>query len=132
MPCFEFVCPEDGCTSRAQEWRPKWTPDRPTCPSHAKEMERDWHGEARRHTPGSAFPYITKNITGSPVEVRDEGHLRELCKIHGVIPRNDAAWTEPANERWEQGRFNWKTEKWEGQGYVRKEGSGRGLPGTWF
>jgi hypothetical protein len=94
-------------------------------------MERDWHAEARRHRPGSAFPFVTKNISGSPIEVRDEGHLRDLCKQYGVVQRNDAAWTEPAEERWVQGKFNRHTLKWEGQGMYRREGSGRGLPGAW-
>lgn len=132
MPFFEFSCPELDCSENEGVWRAKWTADRPSCPTHGKEMERDWHAEARGHRPGQAYPYVTKNITGEPIEVRDAGHLRELCKIHGVIPRQDAAWAEPMEERWEQGKFNRYTLKWEGQGMFKKEGSGRGLPNSWF
>jgi hypothetical protein len=132
VPCYEFSCPESDCQEFATEWRAKWSADRPSCPTHGKEMERDWHAEARGHRPGQAYPYITKNITGSPIEVRDAGHLRELCKTHGLIPRQDAAWLEPAEEKWNQGKFDWRELKWKGQGYTRKEGTGQGMPGVWY
>lgn len=131
MPFFAFICPEDDCHETAGEWRAKWTSDRPTCAVHDKEMERDWHAEARRHRPGSSFPFVTKNISGKPIEVRDQGHLNQLCKEYGVEQRNDAAWLEPVYEKYDMGRFNWRTLQWEGQRMIRQEGSGRGMPGCW-
>lgn len=85
-------------------------------------MERDWHGEARRHTPGSAFPYITSNITGKPIEVRSIEHERELCQLHGVVKRDDQAWLEKV-----QVGHDWK------KGVpIYYEPSGRGMPGSWI
>jgi hypothetical protein len=85
-------------------------------------MERDWHGEARRHTPSSGYPYITKNITGEPIEVRDSNHEAELCKMHNVVKRDDQAWLEKEfiGHNWRTG----KPEYW--------EPSGRGMPGSWI
>lgn len=83
-------------------------------------MERDWHAEARTHTPGSAWPFVTTHITGKPIEVRSEAHLQELCKAHGVKHRPDSAFLE---------------KNFLGVGRDGKprysEGSGRGLPGSW-
>jgi hypothetical protein len=131
MPFYIFACETTGCKEYRQEFRPKWTPDKPECSEHGP-MERNYHLEARRHIPGAAFPFVTKNITGSPVEVRDQHHLDELCKQHNVVQRNDAAWTQPMDERYNLGRFNWKTHEWEGRGYVRKESSGVGVKGCWI
>lgn len=90
-------------------------------------MERDWHGEARTHRPGSAFPYTTTHITGKPVEVQSLAHLRQLEKRHGVVQRDDNAWLT----RQYKG-INYKT-----GAQIYKEGSGygggfKGSNGTWF
>jgi hypothetical protein len=63
-------------------------------------MERDYHGEVRRHIPGAAFPYVTRNITrdGSPVEVTSLAHLRQLERQHGVRNRDDADFID---EQWQ-------------------------------
>lgn len=68
----------------------------------------------------SAFPYTTSNITGKPIEVSSESHLKALCAEHGVTHRPDVAWLEKrhlGSDR--QGRP------------VYKEGNGVGLPGCW-
>jgi hypothetical protein len=85
-------------------------------------MVRDWHAEARTHRPGAVFPYITRNITGEPIEVRSHGHLKELCKEHGVRLRDDNAFIDS-----EYQGYDIRTGK---QNY--SEGSGRGLPGQWI
>jgi len=131
VPCFEWMCETAGCTERTREWRPKWTPDRPVCSAHGP-MERDYHGEARRHIPGAAFPYVTKNITGSPIEVRDQGHLNDLLKAHNLIQRDDAAFVEPMEERFDFGKYNWRTGQWDGRGMKRKEGNGASQKGRWI
>ena len=131
LPFFEWRCETDGCQERTAEFRPRWTPDAPLCTTHGL-MERDWHGEARRHTPGSSFPYVTSNISGTPIEVRDEGHLRELCRQHGKVLRDDAAWLEPIDERFEFGKYDHEKRAWVGRGVVQREGSGRGMKGQWI
>lgn len=131
MPCYEFVCETTGCEERVKEWRPRWTPDRPACPTHGDLMERDYHAEARRHTPGSSFPFVTKNITGSPIEVRDQGHLNDLLRANGLVQRDDAQWCEPMTERFEWGKYNRHTGEWDGRGMVRKEGRAAGR-GRWI
>jgi len=76
----------------------------------------------RQHAGQGSYPYTTSNITGKPIEVTSPGHEKELCKIHKVRKRDDAAWLEK-----EYKGFNPMTGKQE-----YSEGSGRGLPGSWY
>jgi len=120
MPFYNWVC--EKCNATEQTFEHHCTP---VAPSHCKQpMVRDWHGEARVHTPASGYPYITRNITpdGSPVEVKSAAHEAELCKIHGVTKRDDQAWIEK-----EYVGHNWRTGKPE-----YWEPSGRGMPGSWI
>lgn len=85
--------------------------DYPFCP----------HGNNFKQYSGSlSFPYTTSHITGKPIEVRSESHLKELCQTHGVTHRPDAAWVE---------------KRIIGTGRdgkpIYKEGNGVGLPGCW-
>jgi hypothetical protein len=57
-------------------------------------MERDYRTEHFGHKPASVFPYVTKEITGEPIEIRSLEHQREVCKQHGVRLRDDAAWVD--------------------------------------
>lgn len=95
-------------------------PKAPVCACGA-EMERDYMDEHARHVPSSGFPYVTSNITGSPIEVTDLGHERELCRIHGVTKRDDAAWLTK-----EHAGLDWRTGK-----PIYRESSGVGDPGCW-
>lgn len=80
------------------------------------------------------FPYITRNITkdGSPVEVKSPGHLKELCKRHGVIPRPDNGWKETEYKGYQPGGLDPRTHEYKKGKQVYREGSGRGLPGSWI
>jgi hypothetical protein len=82
-------------------------------------MDRVWSSPGQNASNG--YPYVTSNITGSPIEVRSPGHEAELCKVHRVVKRDDMAWIEKRYEG-----FDLKTKK---QQYT--EGSGRGLKGQW-
>ena len=95
-------------------------------------MERDYHAEARRHTPGASFPFITKNINGTPIEVRDQGHLNSLLKEHGLVQRDDAAFVEPVEEKFEWGKYDHRTGEWVGRGMRRKEGNGASQRSRWI
>jgi hypothetical protein len=97
------------------------TPKAPTCSHCEQVMERDYMDEHSRHTPASGFPYVTSNITGSPITVTDLGHERELCRIHGVTKRDDAAWLTK-----EHAGLDWRTGK-----PIYRESSGVGDPGCW-
>lgn len=87
----------------------------PPCPCGGPR-DRIWR--VTRHHATSIFPYVTSNITGSPVEVTSQSHLDSLCKAAGVTHRPDVAWIEKEMEATPSGP------KW-------REGSGRGLPGSW-
>lgn len=67
------------------------------------------------------YPYTTKNITGSEVEVTSGAHERALLKSAGLTQRDDPGFVEK-----EYLGYNWKTGKQE-----YREGSGQGLPGCW-
>lgn len=80
------------------------------------------HGnDYRQYSGGTGFPFTTTHLNGKPVEVRSEGHLRELCKQYGVNHRPDVAFTE---KRYEGIDFRTGQHKY-------REGSGAGLPGCW-
>jgi predicted nucleic acid-binding Zn ribbon protein len=118
MPFYEWSCEE--CGKAASTFEHRCRPEAPTCPDHGR-MVRDWHAEARVHTPGSVFPYVTRNINGEPIEVRSHGHLKELCKLHGVRLRDDTAYID---EEYRGYDIRSKDQNYSG-------GSGRGLPGQW-
>jgi hypothetical protein len=84
-----------------------------------KPMEKVWSLGVSQ-SGYSGFPFTTSHITGSPIEVRSPQHLRDLCKIHGVTPRDDAGWL---------------TKEYMGidrkGNPTYKESSGVGLPGCW-
>jgi len=121
VPFYEWAC--EACHKGEKTFEPKMEPRPPLC-SCGAEMERDYPAEARGHRPASGYPYITKNISpdGKPIEVRSPAHEAELCKIHGVVKRDDQAWIEKQHVG-----HDWKT----GQP-VYWEPSGRGMPGSWF
>lgn len=82
--------------------------------------ERDWGAEHRGFSHKTIFPYVTKNLDGkgTPIEVRDAGHQRELMKKYNKVLRDDAAfeheecytdrrgrWQLRDNSRGEHGRW---------------------------
>jgi hypothetical protein len=123
MPFYVWSCEDHvGAEKQVEQtFEAKPEPKAPSCAHCGTPMERDYHLESRRHIPASGYPYVTKNITGKEITVTDAGHEAELCKIHGVAKRDDAAWIEKRYVG-----YNWKTGE---QEYT--EGSGRGLPGSW-
>lgn len=67
----------------------------PPCPECGELMDRDYQAEhSSRPATALGFPFVTTHFDGTPVEVRDAGHLRDLCKTHGVRLRDDAGWVE--------------------------------------
>jgi hypothetical protein len=121
MPFYVWSCEEGHDQKVEQTFEHKMEPKAPECECGAL-MERNYPLESRRHIPASGYPYVTKNITGKEITVTDAGHEAELCKIHGVAKRDDAAWIEKRYVG-----YNWKTGEQE-----YSEGSGRGLPGSWI
>lgn len=121
MPFYDWCCSVGGCGEHKETFEHRPKPKAPSCTRHCLPMIRDWHGEARAHTPGNVFPYTTRNINGQPLEVKSHAHLKELCKEHGVRLRDDNAFIDS-----EYKGYDIRTGK---QSY--SEGSGRGLPGQW-
>lgn len=122
MPIYGFRCTADASHTEEHYYplRTGTIEDR-SCTTCSSPMERDLTVEARNHRPASGYPYITKNITGEPIEVRNPIHEAELCRIHGVVKRDDQAWIGK-----EHVGHDWKTGK-----PIYYEPSGRGLPGSW-
>jgi len=119
MPFYMWCC--EPCLKRGEKtFEYKMEPVPPVCACGAN-MERDYNAEAGGHVPSSGFPYTTSNITGSPIEVTDLGHEKELCRIHGVTKRDDAAWLTK-----EHAGLDWRTGK-----PLYNESSGVGDPGCW-
>lgn len=128
MPIYDFQCPtcqvQDPSGPYQFEAYVPTIGEAKACDRCAGPTERIW-SFANQHRGASAFPYITTNLTadGSPVEVRSERHLADLCKKHGKTHRPDNGWIE---------------KKWVGYDPVTRrqvytEGSGgRGMKGSWF
>jgi hypothetical protein len=119
MPFYVWICAE--CEEGEQTFEHKMEPKAPDCPSGHGLMVRNWHGEAGRHIPGSAWPFTTKHLTGKEETFADQASLNRRLKELGLRQRDDAAFTEKRLEG-----YDWKTDS---QKY--SEGSGRGLPGCW-
>lgn len=88
MPTYDFRC-EAGHVFEG--YLPLRATENPPCGECGKPVERLI--STNRHIPASAYPYVTKNIhkDGKAIEVRSPSHEAELCKIHGVRKRDDAA-----------------------------------------
>src|SRR5690349_13681251 len=82
--------------------------------------ERDYMSEHNGYFHKTVFPYVTKHLSGDgkPIEVRDAGHLRDLCKQYGKVLRDDVGfeheeaytnnrgrWSLKDNSRGEGGRW---------------------------
>ncbi len=113
MPIYAWQC--NSCRRESEGYIPAWNDPNPPCECGGTQ-ERIWR--VTRHHAASVFPYVTSNITGSPIEITSESHLQSVCKAAGVTPRPDAAWIEKSLEATSKGP------KWH-------EGSGRGMPGCW-
>ncbi len=86
----------------------------PPCEVCQGPTERVW-SLGSHHVGSSTFPYVTKNITGKPIEIKSASHLEQVCKQYGVTHRDDEAWVE---KRFENGKYI--------------ESSGQGMKRTWF
>lgn len=116
MPIYQFSC--EGCGEEFERYLPLRGNANPDCECGGK-TERIWALGVK--TKGSdVYPYITKNITGKPIEVTSPAHLKSLCKQYNVVNRDDKAWIEKTHNGCD--RFGRP---------IYKEGSGRGLPGAW-
>lgn len=122
MPIYGFRCEADASHTEEHYYPHRETDFTRLCETCESPMARDLTVEARTHRPASGFPYITKNITGEPIEVRSAVHEAELCRIHGVAKRDDQAWLGK-----EHVGHDWRTGK-----PIYYEPSGRGLPGSWI
>jgi hypothetical protein len=94
------------------------------CAECGEEGHPWWDHETgyKQYSGETSYPYVTTHITGKPIEVTGPGHERELCRIHGVRKRDDAAWVEK--------RYLGVDPRTGKQRY--SEGSGMGLPGVWY
>ena len=123
MPFYVWECEKcEGPRTETFEHKPE--PKAPLCGGCGERMAHDLMGEARsgvEHVPASGFPYVTKHITGKPIEVKSARHLESLCKQHNVTHRPDAAWIDKRFEGYD----------WAQKRYSYKESTGMGMPGVW-
>lgn len=94
MPIYGFRCTKDEKHTEEHYYPFRSEELGRACESCGAPMVRDLRVEARTHIPSSAFPYVTKNITGKPIVVRSSEHLRQLEKEHGVRLRDDCEYIE--------------------------------------
>ena len=92
-------------------------------------MEKVWSVSPATRV-ASAFPFVSKNFNGEPIEVKSESHLQSLCKQFGVTHRPDAAWVDKELQ-YERGHVKMRRDSRGELQPVYSEGSGRGLPGGW-
>jgi hypothetical protein len=117
MPIYAYQCASEDA-HEFEQYVPLTESENPLC-SCGATTEKIW--KISKRTGYTRYPYVTKNITGEPVEVTDAAHEAALCKQYGVVQRDDAAWIEE-----EYLGYNPRTGKQEYGGC-----SGVGLPGCW-
>lgn len=119
MPTYNYLC---DCGRGWEGYVPSHNSANPPCEC-GNLPERVW-ALGNSHRGASGFPYVTTNILsdGSPVEVRSAQHLDQLCKEHGVTHRPDNGWIDKTYVG-----VDFRTGK-----QIYKEGSGMGMPGSWF
>lgn len=120
MPFYVWAC-EECDDSQEQTFEHRMVAKAPLCGCGTPKV-RDWHGEARRHTPGNAWPMTTTNLTGKPETFADQASLNRRCKELGMRQRDDASYIDQT-----YGGMDVRTGE---QNY--SEGSGRGNPGQWI
>lgn len=120
MPVYNWAC--TACGRESEGYVPLISTPDPLCQCGAP-TEKVWRSH-RSSSVSSVFPYVTRNIlpNGDPVEVKSARHLDELCRQNNVTHRPDAAWVEK--------RFDGVDPRTKKPRY--REGSGMGLPGSWF
>ena len=116
MPVYAYQCPEEH---EFEKYVPLLSSENPECPTCGGVTEKIWRVSKRSGY--QQYPYVTKNITGQPIEVTDASHEARLLKEHGLAKLDDAGWIET-----EYVGYNPYTGK-----QVYHEPSGVGLPGCW-
>src|SRR5687767_14890509 len=111
MPIYAYEC--KACQGQFDRYVNYTTSENPACECGGA-TEKIW--KITKHVAASAFPFTTTNLTGQPIEVTSPGHLEELCKLHGVTNRPDAAFLTK-----EYAGVDFRTGK-----QIYKEGSGLG------
>lgn len=117
MPTFDWECPQGHQFEAFVHFKSDGV-DCLYCPERA--VETIW--TITKRNGGVQYPYVTKHITGQPIEIRDPGHERQVFKEHGVVRRDDAAW-----QLEEFGGYDFATKK-----QIYRRPSGAGMPGCWY
>jgi hypothetical protein len=125
VPIYDLSCP--ACGAREYDRYVPFTHSVVHCACGA-EMEHLWAITGRSGF--TSYPYMTKNITGRRIEVRDAGHERELLARHNKVKRDDSAFIGEDYLGYDMGKLDHATGKRVGGGH--RYASGRGLPGQWF
>ena len=124
MPIFDFVCDNDHHFERFC----KKSTFVPKCPVCGEEGEKIFSPSSKKSgEAGREYPFVTKDLTGEPIEIRSAGHEREvLSQIERetgekIRKRDDAAFLTK-----EHAGTDWRTGE-----PLYSESSGAGLPGSW-
>lgn len=110
-----------------------WKTPNPPCVLCGAETDRVW--KITRHLASSSFPYTTKHLTGSPIEVTDAAHEKRLLKQHGLRKRDDNHYGHEEDEvvdfKWEYDRSG-KYPRLKSMTPIYRTSGGRGMPGSWY
>ncbi len=117
MPIYQFEC--STCKEGFERYLSLRGEENPPCECGGK-TERVW-ALGNTHIGASTFPFVTKNISGKPIEVTSQRHMDSLCKQYGVVNRSDNAWLEKRHIGSDRAGKP-----------LYAEASGRGLPGSWI
>ncbi len=94
MPIYGFRCTRNEKHTEEHYYPVRGEVAERECETCGAAMTRDLRVEARNHVPASAFPYVTKNITGKPIVVKSSAHLEQLQREHGVRLRDDCEYID--------------------------------------
>lgn len=122
-PMFDYVCENDHQFERLVKKR-DFVPKCPTCGEMGEKVWLPSHGTKKGE---DTYPFVTKDLTGSEIEIRSAAHEKEvIAQVEAetgekIRKRDDAAFLTKEHKG-----LDWKT----GQP-IYEEGSGAGLPGSW-
>lgn len=119
MPIYSFEC--QNCKHQYDAYVPRIGATSPCSQCQSETVEKIWTTTVHSSV-ASAFPYITTNITGSPIEIKSAKHLEQVCREHGVTHRPDNAFLSK-----EYKGYSFRHNK-----QIYTEGSGLGMPGSWI
>ena len=94
MPLYSYECSAKEIPVRYEAYVPRYSSPAPACPEcgGSDRVEKIW--DITQRSGYSAYPYITTNINGKPIEIKSARHLSQIEKQYNVRCRDDKSYID--------------------------------------